>query len=247
MRRSERGHPCRRLRWAGALLRERARRRECAFRLGAEGASVGRTADPDQRGRARCTPDLDPGDLDCILSDHINFSGLNPLIGEPTDARFVPMGPRRMIQGCAAALRSACRGRGHPADGRQSMPGIPALTSETAPRRDQGNPHAAARMGWGMSTVARCDPRPLLGLRVARDSGPSLIRPQGCFDEQISHEHTNGSSLLGPGKTGDVIQQSALLARLTPDQAKGRLQRDLDHCRRNSTGGFRRRARGPPA
>jgi purine-nucleoside phosphorylase len=23
--------------------------------------------------------------------DHINFSGLNPLIGEPTDARFVPM------------------------------------------------------------------------------------------------------------------------------------------------------------
>ena len=35
-------------------------------------------------------PDLDPGDL-MLLSDHINFSGLNPLIGEPTDARFVPM------------------------------------------------------------------------------------------------------------------------------------------------------------
>jgi len=25
------------------------------------------------------------------LTDHINFSGLNPLIGEPTDRRFVPM------------------------------------------------------------------------------------------------------------------------------------------------------------
>ncbi len=35
-------------------------------------------------------PDIRPGDL-MLLSDHINFSGLNPLIGEPTDARFVPM------------------------------------------------------------------------------------------------------------------------------------------------------------
>ena len=35
-------------------------------------------------------PDIQPGDL-MLLSDHINFSGLNPLIGETTDARFVPM------------------------------------------------------------------------------------------------------------------------------------------------------------
>ena len=35
-------------------------------------------------------PDIRPGDL-MLLSDHINFSGLNPLIGEKTDARFVPM------------------------------------------------------------------------------------------------------------------------------------------------------------
>ncbi len=34
--------------------------------------------------------DIPPGDL-MLLTDHINFSGLNPLIGEPTDARFVPM------------------------------------------------------------------------------------------------------------------------------------------------------------
>jgi len=34
--------------------------------------------------------DIQPGDL-MLLKDHINFSGLNPLIGEPTDARFVPM------------------------------------------------------------------------------------------------------------------------------------------------------------
>jgi purine-nucleoside phosphorylase len=34
--------------------------------------------------------DIPPGEL-MLLADHINFSGLNPLIGEPTDARFVPM------------------------------------------------------------------------------------------------------------------------------------------------------------
>jgi purine-nucleoside phosphorylase len=34
--------------------------------------------------------DMPTGSIMC-LSDHINFSGLNPLIGEKTDARFVPM------------------------------------------------------------------------------------------------------------------------------------------------------------
>ena len=35
-------------------------------------------------------PDAGPGSL-VMLTDHINLSGLNPLIGEPSDARFVPM------------------------------------------------------------------------------------------------------------------------------------------------------------
>lgn len=35
-------------------------------------------------------PEIGPGRL-VMLADHINLSGLNPLIGEPSDARFVPM------------------------------------------------------------------------------------------------------------------------------------------------------------
>jgi len=34
--------------------------------------------------------DMPPSSLACII-DHINFSGMNPLIGEPSDGRFVPM------------------------------------------------------------------------------------------------------------------------------------------------------------
>ena len=35
-------------------------------------------------------PDIPPGSV-MLLCDNINYSGLNPLIGEKTDARFVPM------------------------------------------------------------------------------------------------------------------------------------------------------------
>ncbi|TIN52650.1 MAG: purine-nucleoside phosphorylase, partial [Mesorhizobium sp.] len=33
-------------------------------------------------------PDMPPGSV-MLISDHINFSGTNPLIGEPSDRRFV--------------------------------------------------------------------------------------------------------------------------------------------------------------
>jgi purine-nucleoside phosphorylase len=35
-------------------------------------------------------PQAGPGSL-ALITDHINLSGLNPLVGEPSDARFVPM------------------------------------------------------------------------------------------------------------------------------------------------------------
>jgi purine-nucleoside phosphorylase len=69
-----------------------------------------RSADPDQcRGVLR--PDIPPGDL-MLLCDHINYNGLNPLIGEKTDARFVPMTDRPFAR-LARRLQAAAAGRGH--------------------------------------------------------------------------------------------------------------------------------------
>lgn len=52
-------------------------------------------------------PDIPPGDL-MVLSDHITFSGLNPLIGEPTDARFVRMTSAHEPELRAALQAAAC-------------------------------------------------------------------------------------------------------------------------------------------
>jgi purine-nucleoside phosphorylase len=71
---------------------------ECLKALGAE-ALIATNAAGSMR------PDIRPGDL-MLLSDHINFSGLNPLIGEKTDARFVPMTTAHDV-GMRAALRAS--------------------------------------------------------------------------------------------------------------------------------------------
>ena len=57
-------------------------------------------------------PDLAPGDL-MLLSDHINFSGLNPLIGEPSEDRFVPM-TEAHDPDLRAALRAAAEAEAVP-------------------------------------------------------------------------------------------------------------------------------------
>jgi hypothetical protein len=93
-------------------------------------------------------PEIDPGDL-MLLSDHINFSGLNPLIGEPTDARFVPM---------TDAHDPACAPRSDPPPRprasrcpRASTPGIPAPPSKPRPRSARSASSAPTR-----SACPRC-------------------------------------------------------------------------------------------
>jgi purine-nucleoside phosphorylase len=144
--------------------------------------------------------DLAPGDV-MLLSDHINFSGLNPLIGEPTDARFVPMTTAHDA-GLRASLRAAAQALGLP------LPeGIYAWYS--GPSFETPAEIRAIRLlggdAVGMSTVPEVILARFLGLRVAAISTITNMAA-GLSDEQISHEHTKAMAPLGAAKLEAILR-----------------------------------------
>jgi purine-nucleoside phosphorylase len=195
-----RRHPRRRLRRPRALLRKRPGRRDAPAAGGAEGAG-GRGADPDERRRLHASRDR-PRRPDAPVSDHINFSGLNPLIGEPTDARFVPMTDAH-DPGLRAALRSAAEAEGIP------LPeGVYAWYS--GPSFETPAEIRAIRIlgadAVGMSTVPEVILARFLGLKVAAIS-TITNKAAGLSDERISHEHTKAMAPLGAAKLERILRR----------------------------------------
>jgi len=146
-------------------------------------------------------PDIRPGDL-MLLSDHINFSGLNPLIGEPTDRRFVPM-TEAHDPGLRARLRAAAE-----AEGVALPEGVYAWYS--GPSFETPAEIRAIRIlggdAVGMSTVPEVILARFLGLRVAAISTITNMAA-GMSDEQISHEHTKAMAPLGAAKLERVLRR----------------------------------------
>ncbi|MEY3533822.1 MAG: hypothetical protein RI979_1846, partial [Pseudomonadota bacterium] len=127
-------------------------------------------------------PDIRPGDL-MLLNDHINFSGLNPLIGEKTDARFVPMTTAHDPD-LRAALRDAAK-----AEGVALSEGVYAWYSGPS-FETPAEIRAIKILGGdavGMSTVPEVILARFLGLKVAAISTITNMAA-GMSDEQISHE-----------------------------------------------------------
>jgi purine-nucleoside phosphorylase len=146
-------------------------------------------------------PDLRPGDL-MLLSDHINFSGLNPLIGEPTDARFVPMTAAHDPD-LRARLRAAAA-----AEGIALPEGVYAWYSGPS-FETPAEIRAIRTLGAdavGMSTVPEVILARFLGLRVAAISTMTNMAA-GLSDEQISHEHTKAMAPLGAAKLERVLRR----------------------------------------
>lgn len=107
-------------------------------------------------------PARGPGSL-VALSDHLNLTGLNPLVGEPSDRRFVPM-----VDAYDPSLRAALHRAAH-AEGIGLSEGVyawfPGPSFETP-----AEVRAAGRLGAdlvGMSTVPETVLARFLGLRVA--------------------------------------------------------------------------------
>jgi purine-nucleoside phosphorylase len=145
-------------------------------------------------------PAIHTGDL-MLLSDHINFSGLNPLIGEPTDARFVPM-----TDAHDARMRMALRAAAV-AEGVALAEGVYAWYS--GPSFETPAEIRAIRLlgadAVGMSTVPEVILARFLGLKVAAISTITNMAA-GLSSEQISHEHTKAMAPVGAAKLEKVLR-----------------------------------------
>ncbi len=162
--------------------------------LGAEGVIATNAA-----GSLR--PDMPTGSL-MLLSDHINFSGLNPLIGEPTDRRFVPMGDAH-DPGLRAALRNAAQ-----AEAVEMHEGVYAWYS--GPSFETPAEIRAIRVlgadAVGMSTVPEIILARFLGMKAAAISTITNMAA-GLSDEAISHDHTKAMAPIGAAKLERVLHR----------------------------------------
>ncbi len=145
--------------------------------------------------------DIPPGNL-MLLDDHINFSGLNPLIGEETDARFVPMGDaydpdmRARLSAIAEKQDTALN------------TGVYAWYS--GPSFETPAEIRAIRIlgadAVGMSTVPEVILARFLNLRVAAISVITNMAA-GMSDEHISHEHTKEMAPIGAAKLEKILRE----------------------------------------
>ena len=137
-----------------------------------------------------------------LLNDHIAFAGTNPLIGEGTDARFVPM-TRAHDPEIRAGLGAAARDEGVDLpEGVYCWFSGPSFETPAEIR-------AARTLGAdavGMSTVPEIILGRFLGLRCAAISVITNMGA-GLSDEAISHEHTKAMAPQGAAKLEAVLRR----------------------------------------
>lgn len=144
--------------------------------------------------------DTPPGDL-MLIADHINFAGLSPLVGEPTDRRFV-----NVTEAYDPRLRKSLRAAAEAVD----VPleeGVyawwPGPMFETPAEIRMLRTLGADAVG--MSTVPEIILGRFLGLRCAAVSVVTNMAA-GLGNEVISHEHTKASAPVGAEKLGRVLR-----------------------------------------
>jgi purine-nucleoside phosphorylase len=146
-------------------------------------------------------PDIPPGNV-MLLSDHINYSGLNPLIGEKTDARFVPMTDAH-DPGLRAALKAAASREGvELPEGVYCWYSGPSFETPAEIRMLK----ILGGDAVGMSTVPEVILARFLGLKVAAISTITNMAA-GMSDEKISHEHTKAMAPLGAAKLERILRE----------------------------------------
>ncbi|MEL6683293.1 MAG: purine-nucleoside phosphorylase [Pseudomonadota bacterium] len=145
-------------------------------------------------------PDMPTGSIMC-LTDHINFSGLNPLIGEPSGARFVPMKDAYDPETRQALQVAAKAAEVNMATGIYAWYSGPSFETPAEIK-------AIAMLGAdavGMSTVPEVILARFLGLKAAAISTITNMAA-GMSNESISHDHTKAMAPIGAAKLEKVLR-----------------------------------------
>ncbi len=145
--------------------------------------------------------DLAPGSV-MQLTDHISFSGLNPLIGEPSDARFVGL-TNAYDKDLAEDMKAAAKKTGTPmGEGVYMWFSGPSFETPAEIRM-------ARTMGAdavGMSTVPEVILARFLGMRVA---AASVITNYGAgmTGGELSHEETKDMAPVGGARLATILKE----------------------------------------
>ncbi|NNE80862.1 MAG: purine-nucleoside phosphorylase [Silicimonas sp.] len=145
-------------------------------------------------------PEIPPGNL-MLIRDHLNYSGLSPLIGEPTDRRFV-----NLTDAYDPDLRAALKDHAKTAD-------IPLIEGVYAwysgPNFETPAEIKALKIlgadAVGMSTVPEIILGRFLGMRCCAVSVVTNMAA-GLGNEVISHEHTKASAPVGAAKLEVIVR-----------------------------------------
>ncbi|MGI6854142.1 purine-nucleoside phosphorylase [Mesorhizobium sp. 1B3] len=146
-------------------------------------------------------PEMPPGSI-MLLTDHINFSGSNPLFDEPTDRRFVGLTEAYDLTMRAAFERAA------EATGTELHKGVYMWFS--GPSFETPAEIRMARLlganAVGMSTVPEVILARFLGLRVSACSVITNLAA-GMTGAELSHQETKDMAPLGGARLATVLRK----------------------------------------
>lgn len=146
--------------------------------------------------------EMGPGSV-MLIEDHINFSGSNPLFGEPTDRRFVGL-TNAYDSGMRAALEQAAETTGTPLHKGVYM-WFSGPSFETPAEIRMARLMGANAVG--MSTVPEVILARFLGLRVAACSVVTNLAA-GMTGGELSHQETKDMAPLGGRRLASILREA---------------------------------------
>jgi purine-nucleoside phosphorylase len=145
--------------------------------------------------------DMAPGSV-MLIDDHINFSGTNPLIGEPSDRRFVGLSEAYDLGLRDASVKAAEAARVELHRGVYMW--LSGPTFETPAEIRMARTLGADAVG--MSTVPEVILARFLGLRVAACSVITNLAA-GMTGMELSHQETKDMAPLGGERLARVLRE----------------------------------------